>query len=625
MKSKKFLTILLSLAIMVTFMPVMAFAQDHVYTYTYTSVSWASDFHSATVGVKTVDDNATPENTNDDIVTTDSFEFQYLDPKGVAATKAEYTKDKAGGEGYTPKMFVKPVGAPVAEGATPFRLYVGKVVEVGDREYAGPEDVFLQEAGAEYKWIGYYQATEDGKLFGRFEAAKPALAGELQKDAFDASTMAVYANTNNKDKLGRYVVDAGAYSAWYATKGTLEETSYPNPVKVSSLAGWNIDANTGVSDYWTITYPAYDAYEFDTVNGKAENRALEATITLNEAAIKAYYGSTALVGTATGTVGIVANVGTPNNTYFTDWYLEDNDTYNKDFEETYDNKITYDAKSHGIVFKHMPKNVTVKYYVQKKENGKAYVAPKDADWVDTFPGIKDSGTYYVAVKFIAEKSKVEYVLPGKTKEGYTVVTVDPYEVKINKKQNTFEAEYGKLSKTEIEAALAALFEVGEAPDSQDKVAEAFQKYLKLEGVFEDAGSNEVTAKIDAKKLSDDTELAKALSNYTFGKGTINLWVEKAENNITIKTTAKTVKGVNKKTKKLKKNKNFNIAFENEFGTVQFTKEAGNGKITVSKDGKVTVKKGIKKGTYKLTVSAYAKGTANYTKATATKTIKVTVK
>jgi hypothetical protein len=607
---------------MVTFMPMMAFAAEEVKPHTYTSVTWASDFHSVTVGIKDVDDRGTAA-TTDDIVKTDSISFEYLDPKGVAASKAEYKKDQDHPAGYTPRMFVVPDNYPVVEGKTQFRLYEGTVEPVTSN------DKYLYEAGAEYKWVkntAVTVVTVDGNLFingNTYVADKPALAGELGKDAFDASTMYVDVNAR-QDNLGRYVVDAGAYSAWYAVKGTNEETYYSNPAEVSRLGNWATDRTTHVSDYWTITYPAYDAYEFDTVNGKAENKVLEATISLNEAAIKAYYGSTALVSTATGTVGIVANVGTPNNSYFAGWYLEDNDTYNKEFPETYDNTIDYDAKSHGVVFYHMPKNVTVKYYVMKDVDNKGYKAPKDADWVDTFPGIKDAGTYYVAVKFIAEKSKVEYVLPGNG-AGYTKVTVKPFVVQINAKQTTFEAEYGKLSKAEIEAALAALFEVGEAPDSQDKVAEALQKYIQLKGVFEDAGSNTVTASIDEKKLSDDTELAKALSNYKFKAGAITLWVEKAENNITIKTTAKTVKGVNKKTKKLKKNKSFNIAFENEFGTVQFTKESGNGKITVSKDGKVTVKKGIKKGTYKFTVSAYAKGTANYTKANATKTIKVTVK
>jgi hypothetical protein len=615
MKSKKIITILLSLAIMVTFMPMMAFAatESHVYT----GVTWASDFHSVTVGIK--------DTYSSGIVKTDTVEFQYLDPKGVAATKAEYNKYMNSyqyGEEEGRKLFVAFDGYD-QNGASKFNLFYGIVKEVS--QAYGAQKAYLEEAGAEYFWDADIYAANGSYLFDVYTPDKPALAGELSKTAFDASTTQIYVNNRYTDKFGRYTVDAGDYSAWFATKDKVRPAN-ENPVKVVAVNGWYV--NTDAEDFWTVTYPAYDAYEYDTVNGKAANRPLQATVTLNEAAIKAYYGSTALVGTAAGTVDFVANVGTPDNDYFTDWYLEDNDTYNKDYPTTYDNTITYDAKSHGVVFYHMPKNVSVKYYVQK-DDGKGYKAPKDADWVDTFPGIKDSGTYYVNIKFIAEKSKVEYVLPGDYDGSsyylpYSKVVVKPFTVEVVAKQGQFNSEYGKLSKTELEAALAALFDVKDTPDSQDKVKEAFQKYLVLEGVFEDAGYGYVYAGVNAKKLSDDTELAKALSNYVFGTDSIELKVEKAENDITIKTSAKTVKGVNK-AKKLKKTKSFKIAYENEFGKVKFTKVSGNSKITVSTAGKVTVKKGLKKGTYKLKVKAYVKGTANYKKAVETKTINVTVK
>ena len=573
-------------------------------------MTWASDFHSVTIGVKDVDSAGT--------VKTDSYDFQYLDPKGVAATKAEYTAytNRASDPNYVPKMFVVANGY-TADGETTFALYEGKVEAVANTDY------FLVDAGAEYKWTKGDAAVTSGKLFGTYSEDKPALAGELTKNVFDAATIQRTVTTASgvtTDKYGRYVVDAGDYSAWFATKDqvTPEET---NPAAVSAVNGWAV--NTDSEAFWNVEYPAYDAYEFDTdTAGKAQNRALEAKITLNEAAIKAQYGASRLVGTAEGTVGIVANVGTPDTPYFAGWYLEDNDTYNKDYSETYDNTITYDANTHGIVFYHMPKNVSVKYYLMK-EAGKGYQAPKDADWVDTFPGIKDAGTYYVAVKFIAEKSKVEYVLDGDSGLKYKTIKVNEYTVPIKAKQTLFKAEFGKLSKADIEAALAALFEVGTAPDSQDKVSEAFQKYLVLTGVFEDAGTGTVTAKIDAKKLSDDTELAKALSNYKFGTDNITLSVEKADNDITIKTSAKTVKGVKKG--KLKKNKSFKISYTVQQGTANFTKVSGNSKIKVSSAGKVTVKKGIKKGTYKVKVKAVAKGTANYAQATATKTIKIKVK
>jgi len=46
---------------------------------------------------------------------------------------------------------------------------------------------------------------------------------------------------------------------------------------------------------------------------------------------------------------------------------------------------------------------------------------------------------------------------------------------------------------------------------------------------------------------------------------------------------------------------------------------------VSKTGKVTVKKGLKKGTYKVKIKVSAAAVTNYNAASATKTIKVVVK
>ena len=60
------------------------------------------------------------------------------------------------------------------------------------------------------------------------------------------------------------------------------------------------------------------------------------------------------------------------------------------------------------------------------------------------------------------------------------------------------------------------------------------------------------------------------------------------------------------------------------GNYDFTKTLTY-KITVSKTGKVTVKKGLKKGTYKVKIKVSAAAVTNYNAASATKTIKVVVK
>ena len=61
------------------------------------------------------------------------------------------------------------------------------------------------------------------------------------------------------------------------------------------------------------------------------------------------------------------------------------------------------------------------------------------------------------------------------------------------------------------------------------------------------------------------------------------------------------------------------------GKVSFKKTSGNAKITISKTGKVTVKKGLKKGTYKVKVKVTKAATANYKVKTVTKTLTIKVK
>ena len=61
------------------------------------------------------------------------------------------------------------------------------------------------------------------------------------------------------------------------------------------------------------------------------------------------------------------------------------------------------------------------------------------------------------------------------------------------------------------------------------------------------------------------------------------------------------------------------------GTMTYTKASGSAKITINKTtGKVTLKKGIKKDTYKVKIKVKAAGNANY-KASAVKTVSVTIK
>ena len=80
-----------------------------------------------------------------------------------------------------------------------------------------------------------------------------------------------------------------------------------------------------------------------------------------------------------------------------------------------------------------------------------------------------------------------------------------------------------------------------------------------------------------------------------------------------------------------KKKNQTILQKNAFaiskaqGKVTFKKASGNKKITVVKSGKITVKKGLKKGTYKVKVKVTAAGNANYKALAKTVTVVIKVK
>ena len=95
-----------------------------------------------------------------------------------------------------------------------------------------------------------------------------------------------------------------------------------------------------------------------------------------------------------------------------------------------------------------------------------------------------------------------------------------------------------------------------------------------------------------------------------------------------KTTIKVTPASKKlKAKSLKKKaQNFSLKAKVSSGQkATFKKTAGSKKITVSKTGKVTVKKGVKKGTYKITVKVTSKATDAYKAGSTTAKIKIVVK
>jgi len=86
---------------------------------------------------------------------------------------------------------------------------------------------------------------------------------------------------------------------------------------------------------------------------------------------------------------------------------------------------------------------------------------------------------------------------------------------------------------------------------------------------------------------------------------------------------KATKGKVSKNQTIKAKKAFSITKAK--GTVTYKKTKGNAKVKVAKTGKVTVKRGLKKGTYKVKVKVTAKGTTAYKAGSKVATLIIVIK
>ena len=128
-----------------------------------------------------------------------------------------------------------------------------------------------------------------------------------------------------------------------------------------------------------------------------------------------------------------------------------------------------------------------------------------------------------------------------------------------------------------------------------------------------------------KNAGTYTITVTGIGAYT-GTAKVTFKINKAANPLTVK--GKTVKvkfsKLKKKAQKLKVTKAVKFTKKGQ-GTLTYKKVKGNKKITVNKkNGKVTIKKGLKKGTFKVKVKIKANGDANY-EASSFKTVTVKIK
>lgn len=135
----------------------------------------------------------------------------------------------------------------------------------------------------------------------------------------------------------------------------------------------------------------------------------------------------------------------------------------------------------------------------------------------------------------------------------------------------------------------------------------------------------VWSNASSKNAGTYTVTVTGTGNYE-GSAKATYTIGKAANPMTVKGKTVTVKysKLKKKTQKVKSTKVLKIA--KNAGKVTYVKASGNKKITINKKtGKVTVKKGLKKGKYKVKVKVTAAGNANYNSITKKVTFTVRVK
>ena len=128
-----------------------------------------------------------------------------------------------------------------------------------------------------------------------------------------------------------------------------------------------------------------------------------------------------------------------------------------------------------------------------------------------------------------------------------------------------------------------------------------------------ASSNYSVTYTNNVKAGNATARVRFNGGYYTGTKDLSFTIKKAANPLSVKAKTATVKhsAVKKKAQTLAVGKVITFTKKGQ-GKLTYTKASGNKKITINKTtGKVTVKKGLKKGTYKVKVKVKAAGNANY--------------
>jgi hypothetical protein len=236
------------------------------------------------------------------------------------------------------------------------------------------------------------------------------------------------------------------------------------------------------------------------------------------------------------------------------------------------------------------------------------------DYVDNFTFEVAGSTYDTYNYLVMKPATVTVTGPSTSKS-------DDYEKALEKAWNAANKSAVEANKADLESFIRDFFVVKETPTQADP------NTIKLTLLAKDLSFAEVKA-MNAK-------YAKIFADFNFGevavvgsKATLKINAAPAntkDDDITFEgVTTKTYKA-NKKGK-LAKNKSFKIVASADSGNkITYKATRANSKIKVSKAGKITVKKGLKKGTYKVKVKAKTAAGNGYKAAKATQVYIIKIK
>lgn len=196
------------------------------------------------------------------------------------------------------------------------------------------------------------------------------------------------------------------------------------------------------------------------------------------------------------------------------------------------------------------------------------------------------------------------------------------------------ADLGKLKQAQT-VKVSGLSKTYKVSDLKDKAktftvkatAETKVTFSKVSGSKQLSISK--TGKVTVKKGTKDgtykmTIKAKAAASDTYKAASVKKTVKvvvKKNQSVKVTGLSKTVKASALKSKAV----SFKLGAEKAKGDVTFSKKSGSAKLSISKAGKVTVKKGTKKGKYEMKIKVNAAETSKYAAVSGTATVKVTVK